>query len=332
MQSRRKILVIAVAVVIALMFVAAAVLVVRGFGAFYRAEAQLGDKKAEMEQLYQRQPFPSGKNLGMERSNLAALNDELTGMLEAMGKGQILSVNQSPPKFMAQFWETRKDLTSKAKEMGIGLANGEDFDFGFARHMPGNLPAPQDVPRLTQQLKIVQSLCEVLYAGRINDLRSIGREEFEVDAISGVKSDAPVGRHRVETASSSLNVVNAGAGTIPEGRLFGNWHFVVVFSAKNSALLTVLNGLASGPLFAVVTSLDVAGDAKLFVRSGESSPAERRTTAEGQPAAKDAAPVVSRDQRVVCGRDVPLTVRMEVDVYQFATLPPARGPKTEGAK
>jgi hypothetical protein len=194
------------------------------------------------------------------------------------------------------------------------------------------------VPRLTQQLKIVQALCEVLYAARITELRGIGREEFEVDAVvgAGARADAPVVRRRGEAAPASLNVVSASAGTVPEGQLFGSWHFVLLLSAKNAALINVLNGLARCPSFAVVTHVDVTGESALFRRSGEAPPPARRAPAASgtQPgeALKETASVLSRDERVVCGHDTPLTVRMELDVYQFAKPRAAGAGKAEEAK
>jgi hypothetical protein len=227
-------------------------------------------------------------------------------------------------------------LKAQAKEMGVGLAGGDDFDFGFGRHMPGNLPAPQDVPRLTQQLKITQALCGVLYNARISELQGLGREEFEVDAVGGAvaKPVATRTRGRVEVASMSMNVVNPNAGKIPPDQLYGNWHFVLQFTAKESALVGVLNGLARSPVFAVVTRLEVTGEDRLFDRSADEARAPRKVSAEpGAKPAETGAATVTRDQRVVCGREVPLKVRMELDVFQFvkmqiaATDEPAKGAK-----
>ena len=339
MQSRRTILIVALSVIIGLMFIAAVILVFLGFSAFYRAESELGAKKTELEQLFQRRPFPSEHNLRTERENLKILDHEMAGLLVAMGRGQIESVDQSPPKFIAQFWETRKALTARAKEMDVALANEGDFDFGFGRHMQGNLPAPQDVPRLTQQLKIVQSLCGVLYDSRISELNGLGREEFEVDAVAGAGAKpVAAGGHRHGVASAaSLNVVAPNAGLIPEGRSFGNWHFTLNFTAKEAALISVLNGLARSPLFVVVTRVEVVGDDKIFQASGETPSAGKRpareTAGKITEAGKEPPVILSRDQRVVCGRDVPLAVKMELDVYQFVRAQPASSKqKAEEAK
>jgi hypothetical protein len=335
MQSRRNILIIALSVIIGLMFITAGALVYRGRIDFLRVETDLQGKFNDLKALYQRDPFPSGDNVAVERKNLEVLGQELADLLTVMGRGQVESVDQSPPKFMAQFWDVRRELKAGAKEMGVSLAGGDEFDFGFGRHMHGNLPAPQDVPRLTQQLKITQALCGVLYASRVSELRGIGREEFEVDAVidAGVKPAAP-SRRRAEAASASINTVNSDAGKIPPDQLFGNWHFVLQFSAKEAALVGVLNGLARSPVFAVVTRLEIEGEGRLFDRSAEEGRAARKGGIESaaKPTETGAA-AVPRDQRVVCGRDVPLRVRMELDVFQFVKMQiagtddPAKGAK-----
>lgn len=343
MLSRRKILIVTLFAIIGLMFLTAGFLVFRGYLALYRTGAELESKRAELDRLYGRDPFPSEMNVKVERSNLEVLNEEMSGLLEAMGRGQIESVNQSPPKFMAQFWDARTELKTRAKELGVGLAGGDEFDFGFSRHMQGNLPAPQDVPRLTQQLRIVQALCGVLYEARIAELKGIGREEFEVDAVGSAAAKpatpAPPPARRPAGGQVSLNVVEADAGLIPEGRQFGVWHFVIVFTAREAALINVLNGLAKNPVFTVVTRLGVVGDDKLFQRAVEAAArAEKRSgtepTAKPAEPAKEATPVLPRDERVACGRSAtPLTVRMELDVFQFVKVQPVGGAgKAEGAR
>jgi hypothetical protein len=337
MLSRRKILIVALFVFMGLLFLTAVGLVYRGFVAKHLVGTELDTKWAELDRLYHRNPFSSEQNLKVEQDNLQVLNEEMQSLLAAMGKGQIESVNQSPPKFMAQFWEARSTLKAQAREMGVELAGGDEFDFGFGRHMQGNLPAPQDVPRLTQQLKIVQALCGVLYTARIVELKGIGREEFEVDAVSGaaVKPTAPAGR-RPQAGHVSLNVLGPNAGLIPDGQLFGKWHFTWVFTARESALVSLLNGLARSPVFAVVTRLDVVADDKLFQKAAEPGRVATKTDKRGLEAvvAKEGTPGLTRDQRVVCGRSVtPLTVRMELDVYQFVKVQTAGDTaKAEGQK
>jgi hypothetical protein len=188
--------------------------------------------------------------------------------------------------------------------------------------MAGTPPAPQDVARLTQQLMIVQQLTHTLYEAGITELSGIGRQEFEVDAKAGSPAAAAPGRRSRAAASAvSLNVYEAKAGLIPEGQLYGRWHFSFRLTAKEGALLALMNQLARASLFVVVSDIEVDGDDSIKAsgteatsRGGQKNPAEVAGETPAGP--------VSRDQRVVCGRDVPLRVKMEIDVYQFMAMNP----------
>ncbi len=335
MGSRRKMLIVGAVILFAVVFIAAGVMLVRGFMAFYRAESALRDSKARLEYLYARNPFPSDKNLAVERANLETLRQQLGGLLDAMAKGEVATVEQSPAKFVTQFWEIQKAMLDAANEAGVTV--GGKKDFGFERHMGGQLPAPKDVARLTQQLCIVQLLCSELYAARITELRGIGREEFEEEALAtgaGRSGDEPTTRRsrsaRPDASASALNSVNAGAGIVPEGQMFGKWHFVLSFTAREGALLQVMDRLAKSPLFTVIDKVELVGDNNVSAQS-----AAKATAAEGRPqdsAEKPAGAILSRDERIVAGRDIPLAVRMEVDVYQFAKPAGAPAPAAEGAQ
>lgn len=320
MQSQRKIIVIALALVLGLLFLGAVALVVLKFLHFTDAETVLKENKKRLEFLYGQNPFPSTANLSLERENIQTIKQEVLDLQSAMGAGQIEPVVQSPARFITQFFDTQRNLLTKAVAAGIAVPKA--FDFGFGRHMKGDLPAPQDVPRLTQQLKIVEALCLALYAGNISSLDAVARQEFEVDAVAGSAGKVPVAARGGEIEMK--NSVDSGAGLVPEGQLYGRWRFSVQFKARESGLMKILNELANNSIFTVVTRLEVKGDEKVF---------ERKDGAGG--AAKEAAGIATekevpktRDYRVVCGRENLLTIKMDMDVFQFSK-PQAPAPEKQ---
>jgi hypothetical protein len=321
MQSRRKILIIVVASILALLLAGAAALLVRGFLRLQYVDANLQGASETLTALYAQNPFPSAANLKLERENIKTIGEELLGLQSAMGEGQIEPIPQSPAKCITLFWETRNGLLARA---GNTIKVDRGFDFGFGRHMKGELPAIPDVPRLTQQFKIVEALCHILYASKITALTAISRQEFEADAAPAA---APA---KANTAITLKNVQDPAAGVIPAGQLFGRWHFAIQFTARESALMKVLNKMARSPVFIVVTRLELKGDDKVFDQK-EAEAVAPRTEAEGGAEVKAA--VKHRDARVVCGRDAVLNVKMELDVYQFAR-PKSSEPvkKAEGVK
>ncbi len=332
MQSRRKLWMTILVVAIVLMTLGAGGLLVRGFMDFLRVEDQLRGKNEMLRNHYGRNPFPSSDNLRIERGNLTVLDDQLADLLQEMGRGQVQSVEQSPPKFIAQFWATRTEMLKEAKKLGIKVA--PTFDFGFGRHMPGTPPAPQDVARLTQQLMIMQRLCHTLYDAGITELTAVGRQEFEVDAkAGGAAAETPKRRARGGSDAVALNTYVPAAGLIPDGALYGRWHFSFRLTAKEGALLAVLNQLARDPVFAVVSDLDVEGDDSIKASSAEAAGKADQRNAVAVPRGDGVAGPTSKDLREVCGRDIPLRVKLEVDVYQFTSIrSSAAGGRDRGAK
>ena len=318
MQSKRKMWVIVSGVLLLLLLFGSAALVVRGFLQFSDVKGSLETSKASLQSLYDQKPFPSKDNLKIEQDNIRAIKQEVSDLQCAMGAGQIEPLGQSPAKFITQFWETRKSLLNRA---GATIKVDKQFDFGFGRHMKGDLPAPQDVPRLTQQLKIVEGICNILYASKISSLTALSRQEFE----SGVapQPGAPKG------ASGVIDVKNTQdpeAGKIPPGQQYGRWHFAMRFTGTEQSLLAAINGFANNAVFIVVSRINIEGDEKLFGKKGRLAAKMSEDQTGGDPAAKDQPK--SRDYRVVCGRDSMLTTTIELDVYQFEKPQLAEAGKT----
>lgn len=340
MQSRRKVLMIVVAVLLIAFFVAACVLLVLRVGDFRQADGRLAGSKARLDYLYGWNPFPSEYNLRVERKNLIEREGQLAGLVRALREGQVESAEQNPAKFSSQFWAAHKRLLDIARKEGIVITGGGDFSFGFERYMKGELPAAaRDVPRLTQQLRIMQTLCGVLFDAKIASLQGIGREEFEGDAAASPKAEEPKTRERGRrrlVSQVSMNAPNANAGLVPADQLYGAWHFVFAFTAREKALFDVLNGLACCPVFVEVTDLNLSspekglslapegavGKAESPERSRRNAPKEKDPESNEEPAGA-----------IICGHDLPLTIRMEVDVYQFANYPVSnKGDKVEVPK
>lgn len=322
MQSKRKIWIIVSGVLLLLLLLGAAALVVRGFLQFSEVSGSLAASKSSLQSLYDQKPFPSKDNLMIEQDNIRVIKQEVADLQCAMGAGQIEPLGQSPAKFITQFWETRNRLLSRAGVAAIKV--DKQFDFGFGRHMKGDLPAPQDVPRLTQQLKIVEGICNILYASKISALSALARQEFE----TGVASTPVPAKPVAATAIDIRNTQDPEAGKIPAGQQYGRWHFVVRFTGTEQSVLAAVNGFANNAVFIVVTRMNLDGNEKIF---GKRPTALAKTTEDPEGTAKEQPK--TRDYRVVCGRDSMLDATVELDVYQFEKPQPPEGVKgPEGVK
>jgi hypothetical protein len=331
MNPRQHIVAIIIGSVLLVMFLVMGFFLYRKVIEYRQASSTLGSGLARQKQLYAREPFPSPENIERENSNLDRIREEFRKLLVLLSDSQAEPVDQKPAAFSTQFWKVREELLAQAHDRKIGVP--PEFAFGFQRHMAGDLTPYPDVPRLTQQLIIVQEMCKVLYDAKIDELKAVIREEFEGDIVAGTETGVtpvvPSGRRGAKSAPATVvaeNPVVKETGLIPEGELFGKMHFVFRFSARESVVFDILNKLARHPMLVVVTRVDLAAEDSAVSRQAaaaapaEASPAPAEIAGAPfppAPARPPAAEVLDRDQRIRFGRESKLTVTLEVDVYRF---------------
>ncbi|MBI3987058.1 MAG: hypothetical protein HY343_09070 [Lentisphaerae bacterium] len=267
------------------------------------------DLQAEMQKLSQlnnREPFPSQTNIAQVTTNLLIQAGVLKEMNEQLREGQVEPQQMESAEFGLLLENGLRAIRASFATNGIILP--QRMSFGFDRYAGGQPPRDLDIPRLVQQLRIIDNLCKILVAAGIAELQVISREEFETMA-----GAAPPRPGQPPSADK--------VGTIGPNELYGKMRFKLVFRAKESAVLEVLNALAAHEMFTVITVLEKANQ-KQGLRDVAFSPAVAPAAPPGGAAAGGAIP---REQRVVIGREE-VDVKMEVDVYRFAPIPdqPAR--------
>jgi hypothetical protein len=347
MGQRNLLFAIGGALALALLGVAA-YLLYGGISQFARTETSLQKAKQELELHYNRDPFPSPSNVSMEQRNVEEQDDWFRGLMTLLRRGQIESQEKSPSIFVGVLGEK----TGKLLKAGKGRIP-EGFAFGFGRYFAKGrelpeLPAPGDVPRLTEQLLIVESLCKALFAEQAVRLEAIVRQEFEGgppgggagggDASAGAGGGGlspirPAGGDGVAAPAPAPDA--ASAGVLAENALFGRYHFVLDLTARESAVLEVLNRLASMDLFVVVTGVwmqrqgedvrppPVAAPVAAPGAGGAEEGADGGAAATGAVARASAAGVgLYKRDRLVSGPQIegPLAVRLELDVYKFREM------------
>lgn len=282
--------------------------------------------------FYEADVFPSDENVAREKQNRTKLEgwfDELTSELR---KGNVVSSERSPSRFLGILERTRERLLQMAQEAGTRLPDG--FAFGFERYTgTGMLPSPDDVPRLTEQLVLITRLSRILFQNGVRELRVLERTVFEDAPATQPTVDTPPsavpGRRAARTpepAARPRGVATAGQpGVIPDGALFGKYRFAIEFDAREENLLKVLNALASSQAFTVVNVIRLSKNVPVFMpderRSSTASPAETRRAADHATGDAQESPVTRRvgPEFPISGLDkeLPLRVRVEMDVYKF---------------
>lgn len=302
----------------------------RGISRFGQAHEALDTAKTRLEGFYREPVFPSSDNVRRENTNtvkLAGWFDELAAELR---KGNVVSDERSPSTFKSVYLEkTLARLLQEAQAAGTELPANFGFGFGQYAGTP-TLPSPEDVPRLMEQLVLVNRISRILFANRVKALGSVERAAFEVPALSpatsAVAPPAPAGpssrRQRPQPAAAPPLAASAKqSGVVTEGALFGKHRFVIEFSAKESAVIGVLNALVASPTFTVVK----------VVRLNKGIPVLMPVTVDAAAAGTvpipgfDApSPTVASVLKLgpaypVCGleMEIPMQVRLEVDVYKF---------------
>ena len=171
------------------------------------------------------------------------------------------------------------------------------------------MPNLSDVPRLVQQLKIIEALCDILQEAGITELVAIERDNFE-QAAQG--TDASAGRRGAPPPGAAVNT--------PDGeKMVSSQHFKISVRARENAVIDMLNLLASRPMFMVVTWIEMSNPNQEYSSGG---PVAAPVPAAGASTPGVPAPAVSdpsaRERQIVLGREE-LDVKLDLDVYQFAS-------------
>jgi hypothetical protein len=335
-----KIIVLAGCVIGALLFLGAGFVLYRGVVQFGEARDDLEDAKLDLGRYYEAKVFPSESNVNRERDNTKQVDLWFKELVGELCKGNVISDERSPSKFIGVFESVQRRLVKEARKAGTVLPDPADsFSFGFGQYSgTGTLPKPTDVPRLTEQLVIVNRLALILFNNRVKTVTKIEREAFEqadqsADSQAGEsrrddrrrdrRSDSRRDRDRRKpTASASVG----DAGRIRAGELYARMHFVLEFRAKQSALLDILNALAAHPMFIVVTSVSLSKPTpELVPVIAEEESEDSRAGFGGELTSEKTAEAPKLGPKYpVCGikMEIPLDVRLELDVYKFreATL------------
>ena len=282
--------------------------------------------QGKLHRLTSRAVFPSAGNVQAMGSQLEIYKEYRDGLSKAMREGQWPERTIDRDGFRRMLEEGLRKLYTDAREKSV--ASAPNLAFGVQRYIEGNPPVDEEIPRLVDQFGSIAALCNILYDAGIGELTSVERSIFEKDALVAVPED-DAGRLRRGRADPVAVAPNKNLFRDSDG-LFTKEHYVLSYRANDAANRKVLDRLASGAPFTVVTKMEISNPARPPVvppkAAAESvAPAPPPVAAGGWQApglrgAAAAAPeILPRELRVVAGRELS-NVRLEVDLYRFADL------------
>jgi len=333
MKAREYIAFYVGAAIVGVLFVLVTVFLGVEISRYCRATRIAQEARKRLNDFYARDPFPSEENVAQVTKNRDIAADVFATLHTKLKAGQITApAGLQPVDFQNRFNEEQSALLAEATAKDVHVP--ERFAFGFERYAEGELPKEEHVPRLVQQLRMIDRLCRVLYEARIRELKSVTREEFEglLQAVDPGRARSRGGRLGAADQAEALK----NAGLIEAGELFAKLRFGLEFVASEGSLLEILNRLGADPLFVSVVSVSVKNEkdgAEPLVQVG----AAARARAESGGAGADASVFAARrarlgqttlaaqkslremphDKRVMLGTEK-LEVKLEVDVYIFA--------------
>lgn len=281
--------------------------------------------QGRLHRLTSRPVFPSAANVQAMDSQLEIYKEYRDGLSKAMREGQRPEQTIDRDGFRRMLEEGLRQLFNDARLKGVAIA--PSLAFGVQRYIEGNPPSDEEIPRLVDQFRSIAALCNILYDAGIGELTSVERTVFERDALIAVPEEES-GRLRRGRAEPVAAPPSKELERDPDG-LFTKEHYVLTYRANDAANRQVLDRLARGAPFTVVTRMEISNPAKPVVvppkpvETPAAAPAPVAAgvwSAAGTRTAVAAAPeILPRELRVVAGRELS-NVRLEVDLYRFADL------------
>lgn len=277
------------------------------FQGYQKEKQRMEGGKARLDQLYQQELFPSQATVIREGEVVADLTDEFNELNGWLSAGQVLPKKMEGSDFIAYLQNTLRRIRD-------GFAVGrvvfpEKYTFGFEKYAGGQPPAPRAIPRLVQQLKITEIVCQILPEAAVTELRSFSRDEFEA-ALSAPAEQARSGRR-----SQSPPAEETATGKQSD-ELFSSQHFKMTLRVREGSLLDLLNRLARLPMFTVVTWLEIINPRQDATIASLAVPGAPPDGSAAKAGATNQLDEVSRDKRIVLGKEE-LEVTVEFDVYNF---------------
>jgi hypothetical protein len=288
----------------------------------------------ELKSLYETKVFPKDDNINRIKTDQKELEAWEANVSNFLAKASIKADDLTPVRFKQALQKTVHQLASKKSKSLNKTYVAEDFKFGFDRYLgdSDSLPQLADVPKLAQQLHLIQAVVGELYDAKITKLTLVEREVFEADATerkgrSGAGGGTKPARPTAAASRPTQKPVAATGPVVSDGvnpvlsPLLTRQKLTFGFQAKPSALMGVLNRLAAMDSFAVVTSVEFTKDVDSVMLVEDRKRALLKASEDGKKVGDGGATAVTditRDRLVTDPeREPPLDVIMSVDVYLF---------------
>ena len=269
---------------------------------YQKVQDEVSNLQQQHSALVARSVFPSDKNLKVLKANLQLTEQTLAQLQASLGRTQVNPVKMEAADFSRHLSGWVKLQRAKARQAKWKV--DAKYAFGFERYYAGQIPAENDIPRLTIQMQQIAALCDVLADCKVTELARIERVVFE----KGAGETTVAGRHGV---AMTVQTAAPADGAVPlepaeaQG-LYTRERYQLELVAAESTVWQLLNRLAGSSTFTVVKKIEL------------DNPTQPVSAAVGGGATN--APAMDRlprDQRIAAGGEQ-VRVIMELDVLRIA--------------
>ncbi len=311
----------------------------RGVASYNTSKTALTRLKSSRERYYKSKVFPSQDNVKIVKENTKQIDAWFNKLITKLSAGNVISNDRSPSHFITMGNRVRLGLVKKARLAGTELpGEKKNFAFGFERYTGADrdLPKPEDIPRLMEQLAIINGISTILFNNGIKSLSLVKRDVFE-STVADAPDDSVVqanrsrsrrsrSRRRSSSVSQSHSTNKAEVGLLTGDKFYAKMHFVFEFRAKEKSFINIMNAFSKNKMFIVVTSLSINKKTQklmpdMVVQDKEDkSKGADSIFGDGSSAGdSDIQPQRLGPDFPVCGikMEIPMDIHLELDVYKF---------------
>lgn len=337
-MTKSQTILVSVGVVFILALLGAAYITIQSVSKASESAEKLEKVKKDYARIFKTaNPFPSEENKEILEKNLEQAREWEKKLLTIIREGEYNpeSKQTNPGYFSNKRQEMIERLTTTAPKGPDGKSVAvEGLTFGFDKYKDGAPASKNDVPRLMEQLTLIDGLVQLLYDAEIDKLKAVRREEFE--DVDNQKSDeeASSSSRRSSRRSSrnrASNVTTNSGGPVPiepfeQGAVeVDRQRFEFVFDARQNSLMTILNEIGTMKPYAIVSKLSFVKASDDYRPPVDEQKDEKKSKRRSQAEEASENQIVlnvrppSRTSRLVSGElhEAPVTVSMTVDVFTF---------------
>ena len=276
-------------------------------------EGLVGAKEKNAGYYATSNPFPSAKAIALVKSNETAYAAWRADALDLASRGDCPPV---PPRLGGTVFKNRLfEQVTRMKNLpggAMGRICAPTFLFGFDQYLgeSGGTPEKADLPRLYTQLTTITNVVDILEKSGVLEVRTFER----LAAKENVDED------NARNARSRNKPKSKAAKDKAEDGAPKRYDYRLEYTARASAFVKVLNGLAKSPRFYVVSDFG-------FEREGDSLKMRLDRSPSVQGGSKGRGrwghEREKKEQEVESGfvtnpeTDPPLLVHMKLSVYDF---------------